>query len=235
MRRRVEDTLDLLGLVDLRARAVSTLSGGQAQRVAIGAVLTAHPRVLVLDEPTSALDPAAAEDVLAAVQRLVHDLGLTVLMAEHRLERVVQHADTLLWLPGDGSAVRDEPAAIMQRTHEHSAGRHARRALGWSPPPLTVRDARAPGPGAARPAAGRAGRRRRAAAGCRGRRTRAELTVRYGALVALRAVTLSVRGGEIIALMGRNGAGKSTLLGALCGLVAPTAGTARVGGAIRAR
>jgi energy-coupling factor transport system ATP-binding protein len=67
MRRRVEDTLDLLGLVDLRDRSVSTLSGGQAQRVAIGAVLTAHPRVLVLDEPTSALDPAAAEDVLAAV------------------------------------------------------------------------------------------------------------------------------------------------------------------------
>src|SRR6185312_15955439 len=92
MRRRVEDTLDLLGLVELRDRPVSTLSGGQAQRVAIGAVLTAHPRVLVLDEPTSALDPAAAEDVLAAVQRLVHELGLTVLMAEHRLERVVQYA-----------------------------------------------------------------------------------------------------------------------------------------------
>ncbi len=95
---------------------VSTLSGGQAQRVAIGAVLTAHPRVLVLDEPTSALDPAAAEDVLAAVQRLVHDLGLTVLMAEHRLERVVQHADTVLWLPGGGAPVeRGEPRAIMAR------------------------------------------------------------------------------------------------------------------------
>ena len=56
-------------------------------------MLTAHPRVLVLDEPTSALDPAAAEEVLAALQRLVHDLGLTVLLAEHRLERVVQYAD----------------------------------------------------------------------------------------------------------------------------------------------
>ena len=127
MRRRVEDTLDLLGLVELRDRPVSTLSGGQAQRVAIGAVLTAHPRVLVLDEPTSALDPAAAEDVLAAVQRLVHDLGLTVLMAEHRLERVVQHADTVLWLPGGGAPVeRGEPRGDHGPQPDHPADRHAR-------------------------------------------------------------------------------------------------------------
>ena len=227
MRRRVEDTLDLLGLVDLRARAVSTLSGGQAQRVAIGAVLTAHPRVLVLDEPTSALDPAAAEDVLAAVQRLVHDLGLTVLMAEHRLERVVQHADSLLWLPGDGSAIRDEPAAIMQRTTSTPPVVTLARALGWTPPPLTVRDARGPA---------RSLRERLPAVpvsvgdpplGATAATT-AKLTVRYGSLVALRDVSLTVRAGEIIALMGRNGAGKSTLLGALCGLVRPGAGTARV-------
>lgn len=99
MRRRVEETLDLLGLAELRDRPIATLSGGQRQRVAIGSVLTPHPRVLVLDEPTSALDPAAAEDVLAVLQRLVHDLGTTVLMAEHRLERVVQYADQVLLLP----------------------------------------------------------------------------------------------------------------------------------------
>ena len=90
MRRRLEDVLDLLDLADLRRRPLATLSGGQAQRVAIGAVLTAQPRVLVLDEPTSALDPAAAEDVLAALARLVHDAGVTVVLAEHRLERVVE-------------------------------------------------------------------------------------------------------------------------------------------------
>ena len=78
MRKRVEETLDLLGIAELRRRPLRTLSGGQQQRVAIGAVLTAHPRVLVLDEPTSALDPTAAEDVLAAITRLVHDLGVTV-------------------------------------------------------------------------------------------------------------------------------------------------------------
>jgi energy-coupling factor transport system ATP-binding protein len=85
MRKRVEETLDLLGLADLRQRPLASLSGGQQQRVAIGSVLTTHPRVLVLDEPTSALDPVAAEEVLATLQRLVHDLGLTVVLAEHRL------------------------------------------------------------------------------------------------------------------------------------------------------
>ena len=71
--------------------------------------MTAHPLVLVLDEPTSALDPQAAEDVLAALQRLVHDLGTTVLLAEHRLERVVQYADRVLHLPGDGRVVGGPP------------------------------------------------------------------------------------------------------------------------------
>ncbi|MEZ5270026.1 MAG: ABC transporter ATP-binding protein [Microthrixaceae bacterium] len=68
MRKRVEEMLDLLGLAELRSRALADLSGGQQQRVAIGAALTAQPRILVLDEPTSALDPTAAEEVLAAVR-----------------------------------------------------------------------------------------------------------------------------------------------------------------------
>ncbi|MGP3974884.1 ABC transporter ATP-binding protein, partial [Streptomyces sp. 8N114] len=102
MRRRVEETLDLLGLNELRDRPIASLSGGQQQRVAIGSVLTPHPKVLVLDEPTSALDPPAAEEVLAVLQRLVHDLGTTVLMAEHRLERVVQYADQVLLLAPEG-------------------------------------------------------------------------------------------------------------------------------------
>ena len=113
MRRRVEETLDLLGIADLRARDLRTLSGGQQQRVAIGAVLTTHPRVLVLDEPTSALDPTAAEEVLATITRLVHDLGLTVLLAEHRLERVVPFADRICLVTGDGGIRVDEPRGIL--------------------------------------------------------------------------------------------------------------------------
>ncbi|WAX58047.1 ATP-binding cassette domain-containing protein [Jatrophihabitans cynanchi] len=230
MRRRVEDTLDLLGLVELRDRPVSTLSGGQAQRVAIGAVLTAHPRVLVLDEPTSALDPSAAEDVLAAVQRLVHDLGLTVLMAEHRLERVVQYADTVLWLPGGGAPVEfGAPPALMARTPIAPPVVELGRALGWDPLPLTVRDARRPAvalrerlPATPRPTA------RPVAGEVLAHAHR--LSVRYGTVGALREVDVQVRAGEVLALMGRNGAGKSSLLAAFTGSVRPAGGEARVGG-----
>lgn len=143
MRRRVEETLDLLGLADLRDRPIATLSGGQRQRVAIGSVLTPHPRVLVLDEPTSALDPAAAEEVLAVLQRLVHDLGTTVLMAEHRLERVVQYADRVVLLPSPGAApVVGTPAEVMASSPVYPPVVALGRLAGWSPLPLTVRDAR---------------------------------------------------------------------------------------------
>ncbi|WP_228992878.1 ABC transporter ATP-binding protein [Streptomyces sp. DH8] len=163
MRRRVEETLDLLGLADLRDRPIATLSGGQRQRVAIGSVLTPHPKVLVLDEPTSALDPAAAEEVLAVLQRLVHDLGTTVFMAEHRLERVVQYADQVVLLPAPGAPpVMGPPAAIMKVSPVRPPVAELGLLAGWAPLPLSVRDARraadglrerlagaAPAPGAA--------------------------------------------------------------------------------------
>ncbi|MER6238944.1 ATP-binding cassette domain-containing protein [Streptomyces clavifer] len=143
MRRRVEETLDLLGLAELRDRPIATLSGGQQQRVAIGSVLTPHPKVLVLDEPTSALDPAAAEDVLAVLQRLVHDLGTTVLMAEHRLERVVQYADQVVLLPSPGaSPVMGTPADVMAVSPVRPPVVALGRLAGWEPLPLSVRDAR---------------------------------------------------------------------------------------------
>ncbi|MFJ3587162.1 ABC transporter ATP-binding protein [Streptomyces sp. NPDC090231] len=148
MRRRVEETLDLLGLAGLRDRPIATLSGGQQQRVAIGSVLTPHPRVLVLDEPTSALDPAAAEEVLAVLQRLVHDLGTTVLMAEHRLERVVQYADQVVLLPAPGAApVMGTPADVMALSPVHPPVVALGRLAGWDPLPLSVRDARRRAPG----------------------------------------------------------------------------------------
>ncbi|POX64221.1 ATPase [Streptomyces sp. Ru62] len=147
MRRRVEETLDLLGLAGLRGRPIATLSGGQRQRVAIGSVLTPHPQVLVLDEPTSALDPAAAEEVLAVLQRLVHDLGTTVLMAEHRLERVIQYADRVVLLPAPGAApVTGPPAEVMAVSPVYPPVVALGRLAGWSPLPLTVRDARRQAP-----------------------------------------------------------------------------------------
>src|SRR5580704_10347006 len=143
MRRRVEDTIDLLGLHDIRQRALRALSGGQQQRVAIGAVLTASPRVLVLDEPTSALDPAAAEEVLNALARLVHDLGLTVVMAEHRLERVLPFADRIVLVPGGGLPLEvGPPQTVMRSAPVAPPLIELGRSLGWDPLPLTVRDAR---------------------------------------------------------------------------------------------
>jgi energy-coupling factor transport system ATP-binding protein len=234
MRRRVEETLDLLGLADLRDRPLRTLSGGQQQRVAIGSVLTTHPRVLVLDEPTSALDPGAAEEVLAALHRLVHDLGLTVVLAEHRLERVVQYADRVVRLPGDGGPVEvGTPAEVMATSPVAPPVVQLGRAVGWDPLPLTVRDARrqaaalrlALGDAPAAPAAPAATATGRAPVGeVRG------LTVAYGTVAALRGVDLAVRTGEVVALMGRNGAGKSTVLRALVGLAEPLSGTVRVSG-----
>jgi energy-coupling factor transport system ATP-binding protein len=233
MRRRVEETLDLLGLADLRDRPLDTLSGGEAQRVAIGAALTAHPRVLVLDEPTSALDPGAAEEVLAALHRLVHDLGVTVLLAEHRLERVAQHADRVVLLPGGGAPlVVGDPGDVLARSPVAPPVVRLGRIAGWDPVPVSVRDAR------------------RAAAPLRDRlgtvtpprsvpvpdavepvlRAR-QVVVRHPGVIAVRGVDLDLRPGERVALMGRNGSGKSSLLWALQGSGPRHGGSVDVAGA----
>ncbi|HVU74921.1 MAG TPA: ATP-binding cassette domain-containing protein [Mycobacteriales bacterium] len=231
MRRRVEETLDLLGLADVRDRALLSLSAGQQQRVAIGAVLTAHPRVLVLDEPTSALDPPAAEEVLAVLTRLVHDLGLTVLMAEHRLERVVQYADRVAHLDEDGRITAGDPATVLEHASVAPPVVSLARIAGWSPPPLSVRDARRiAGPLRERLATSPAVTRTPSAFGDVLAHVRRASVVRDD-VTALRDVELTVRRGEVVALMGRNGAGKSTLLETLAGLLTPTRGSVTVAGA----
>ncbi|MDB1087781.1 ATP-binding cassette domain-containing protein [Streptomyces sp. ACA25] len=231
MRRRVEETLDLLGLAELRDRPIATLSGGQQQRVAIGSVLTPHPRVLVLDEPTSALDPAAAEEVLAVLQRLVHDLGTTVLMAEHRLERVVQYADQVLLLPAPGAApVLGSPAEMMAHSPVHPPVVALGRAAGWAPLPLSVRDARRKAAGLREQLAGRQPPAPPALPPEPPLLELRDLSVRRGRTEVLRRLRLSVRPGETIALMGRNGAGKSTLLRTLVGMHEPAGGSVRLGG-----
>ena len=142
MRTRVEQTLDLLGIASLRRRPLRALSGGQQQRVAIGAALTARPEVLVLDEPTSSLDPVGAEEVLATVTRLVHDLGVTVVLAEHRLERVVQYADRIVHLPGDGTVTCGPPGEVLGGVDLVPPVVELGRVAGWDRLPLSVRDAR---------------------------------------------------------------------------------------------
>ena len=236
MRKRVEETLDLLGIAELRRRSLRALSGGQQQRVAIGASLTAHPRVLVLDEPTSALDPTAAEEVLAAVTRLVHDLGVTVVVAEHRLERVAAYADRVVLVPGDGTVSWGDPAAMLAASPIAPPIVQLGRVAGWDPTPLSVRDARRRAPELRarldglepRGAAGAA-----RAAGATGpvAHLRAQgVTVTHGTVVAVREVDLTLDGGTVVALMGRNGSGKSSLLWALQGTGPRRLGTVEVEG-----
>ncbi len=227
MRRRVEETLDLLGIAELRARDLRSLSGGEQQRVAIGSVLTMHPRLLVLDEPTSALDPTAAEDVLATLTRLVHDLAVTVVIAEHRLERVVPFADRIVLVEAERGVRVGEPATMLVHSPVAPPIVELGRWAGWSPLPLSVRDARrraatltlgrAPVPPSAEPELETVLEAR-------------SVTVLYGRHVALREVDLDLAAGRVTALMGRNGSGKSTLMWALQGLGRRQHGTVRVGG-----
>ncbi|MCD6290547.1 MAG: ABC transporter ATP-binding protein [Anaerolineae bacterium] len=231
MRKRVEEALDQLSIAQLRGRRINTLSGGEKQRVAIASVLTLQPRVLVLDEPTSQLDPQAAEEVLIAVRHLNEDLGLTIVLSEHRLERVVQYADRVLYFPGEGEPpILGDPATVLARVDLTPPLVTLGKTLGWTPLPLTIK-------------AGRRFARRLGQLGDwhpedhpTGRQDDAPVVqVRnlwhsYDGTLALAGISLDVYPGEFVAVMGRNGSGKTTLLKHLVGLLKPDQGRVIVNG-----
>ncbi|MEA2531039.1 MAG: energy-coupling factor transport system ATP-binding protein [Thermomicrobiales bacterium] len=228
MRKRVEEVLDLLGIAPLRYRDPTTLSGGERQRVAVAAALAIQPQILVLDEPTSQLDPWGAEDVLTALTRLNEDLGLTVVLAEHRLERVIGHADRLRVIDR-GETLEGTPREVLSLCDTALAPPLVRlgRALGWSPLPLTIKEGRAiaadsrrprsPDPYPTRPGGPPVVELR-------------QVSAAYGKRAVLREVDLDVRPGELVALMGRNGSGKTTLLRSIIGFHRPSSGRILVAG-----
>lgn len=113
IRKRVDWALNLTGIYDLRERAPHELSGGQQQRVAIASILAMQPEVMVLDEPTSFLDPLSAKKIFEVIYELNKELGITVVLVEHRLDLTARYADHIIVMD-DGKVVLDgEPREIL--------------------------------------------------------------------------------------------------------------------------
>lgn len=226
MRLRLEETLDLMGIQHLRGRSIDELSGGERQRVALAAALATRPQLLVLDEPTSQLDPLAAHDILGAVERLNLDFGTTIVIAEHRLDRVLPFAEQIVSV--DNMSIRYGPVQQMLRTLDDvpplvEFGRRA----GWNPLPLTIRDARRlidPHTGRDVSTSTSSGTGDRVLA-------LDNVSFRYADRRALSDVSLTAHEGEVIALAGKNGSGKTTLLRQIIGLQRPESGRIEVAGA----
>jgi energy-coupling factor transporter ATP-binding protein EcfA2 len=227
MRVRVAEVLNLLELSSLRDRPVETLSGGEKQRVAIAAALALRPRILVLDEPTSQLDPQSAQEVLDALVQLNRELGLTIILAEHRLERVLAHTDHLVYLPGSEEPVLSgPPRQVLRQMALTPPLISLGKALEWEPMPLTIEEGQA--------------RAKEIISDFRPQVTSlslkpgtlepetilevSELSFGYNGSSALNSVGLTVGVGELVALMGRNGSGKTTLLKCIVGLLRPQRG-----------
>jgi energy-coupling factor transport system ATP-binding protein len=241
MHDRVTDVLELLRLLPLRDRSLDTLSGGERQRVAIAAALVLRPRVLVLDEPTSQLDPLAAEELLQTLVALNREHKLTIVLAEHRMERILPHATRIIHLPGPCQPIIDgSPRKALAQMDLVPPLVDLAKRLDWNPLPLTVEEARALLPPLLRTR--QSDRRVRWAQGrsasCIENAERAssstslgqpllqaqDVHVSYGSNKVLQGLTLQAYPGELLALMGDNGSGKTTLLRCLVGLVSPQRG-----------
>ena len=224
MQERVEGVLALLDLMPLRDRRLETLSGGERQRVAIAAALALRPRIIVLDEPTSQLDPQSADDVLQTLVRLNAGLGLTIVLVEHRLERVLPYADILVYVPAEGSGVMaGPPREVLSTIPLVPPLVRLGKALDWSPLPLTIEEGlrfslQMLGEGTSPPVISSSPHSREPYLQAQ------HIDVSYDGKPALRDASISLWPGEIVAMMGQNGAGKSTLLRCLVGLIRPERG-----------
>ena len=112
--KRIAEALAITGTGEIRNRGVNQLSGGEKQKIAIASVTAFHPEVLVLDEPTSQLDPESAEDILTIIERLNNDLGITIILVEHRLDRVVHYADRLIVIEQGRVVVDGPPREVLK-------------------------------------------------------------------------------------------------------------------------
>ena len=113
MRNRVDDAMNLLGIVDLAQRAPHELSDGQKQRVALAGVIAMRPRLVILDEPTSLLDPKTAMELVELVARLRRELGTTFVVVEHRLDLLVRVADRIVVMNAGAKVLDGTPREVL--------------------------------------------------------------------------------------------------------------------------
>ncbi len=227
IRRRVGEMASYFGIQDWFRKRTDELSGGQKQLLNLAAVMVMQPKVLILDEPTSQLDPIAASDFLATLRKLNRELGLTVILAEHRLEEVFPGADRVLLMDGGRVLVCDVPERVgdaLPAEHPMRAGLPSAVRIFQSlhiPDrcPLTVRQGR---DFLERHFGDRGG-------------VLPEPEYRHGETVAvelknvwfryerdlpdvLRGTSVQVYGGELYAVLGGNGTGKTTMLQVIAGI-----------------
>jgi energy-coupling factor transport system ATP-binding protein len=239
--RGVEEVALALGIDHLLERSTHALSGGEKQRVALGAALAGRPRVVLLDEPTSQLDPVAADELIGLLWRLNQEWETTIVLAEHRLERCLTVADRVVAMHEGRVAHDGAPDSFLEWAATsapalQTPGAKLFALAGLSPAPVGVKQARAtlraqgllPAETVPQPIR-RARRGKKISAALRMRGVWHEL--RNGPAI-LRGVTLTLAPGESVALMGRNGAGKSTLLRHAAGLLEPTRGRIECGGRV---
>ena len=234
IRRRVAECAEYFGLERLFESETASLSGGEKQLVALASVMALKPRLLLLDEPTSQLDPIAAREFIDTAVRLSRELGIAVLIAEHRLEELLPVSDRAVVMDSGRIIADCKPEELLRSLPE---GHRMREALPAAARIFALSGERGITPLSVREGRANAAVRTYLTAHCPEERplpklsekpviSAKELWVSYGKDKpdALKNASVSLFGGEIYALLGGNGSGKTTLLKTLYGMVKPLGG-----------
>ena len=211
--KRVEEALDIVNIANLRHRRINALSGGEKQKVAIASSISPHPKILLLDEPTSQIDPESGEEILSLLERINDELGLTIILVEHRLERTMHRADRLIAF-SQGEIVGDgEPRVVASRIDLDSIGvgyppvARIAKLSGMKYMPLTVKEGRKILLNIFLKAKLREERRKN-----KNILIQLEsINFSYGERRVIRNLNLDIYEKDILGIIGRNGSGKTTL------------------------